>query len=183
MSPALVVLGALLLLLFYGIALFNGLVRLRNLGDNAWSDVDVQLKKRHDLVPNLVETVKGYAKHEKDTFERVVAARQRASSASAVTDRETAESALTRGLQQLFVLAEAYPELKANDGFLRLQTDLSRIEDDIASARRYYNAVVRDFNTKQETFPANLVAGALGFHTRHFFQAGGDERSAPQVKL
>jgi LemA protein len=165
------------------IALFNGLIHLRNTGNSAWSDVDVHLKKRHDLVPNLVETVKGYAKHEKDTLERVVLARNQAASATSTEARRTAEDALTRSLQGLFALAESYPELKANEGFLDLQKDLSRIEDDIANARRYYNAVVRDFNTRQEVFPANVFAGVLGFETRSFFQAEAGERSAPSVVL
>ncbi len=164
-------------------ALFNGLIHLRNTSSNAWSDVDVQLKKRHDLVPNLVETVKGYAKHEKDTLERVVLARNQAVSATSTEARRAAEDALTRSLRGLFALAESYPDLKANEGFLGLQRDLSRIEDDIANARRYYNAVVRDFNTRQEVFPANLLAGILGFETRSFFQAESGERSAPSVEL
>lgn len=183
MSLGPLLLGLLALLVAWAIVLFNGLVRLRNLGNNAWSDVDVHLKKRHDLVPNLVATVKGYAQHEKATFERVVEARNQARSARSPEERSEAESSLTRSLQQLFVLAEAYPQLKANEGFLRLSSDLSRIEDDIANARRYYNAVVRDFNTKQEMFPANLVAGSLGFQTRAFFQAGAEERSVPSVAL
>jgi LemA protein len=165
------------------IALFNGLIHLRNTGNSAWSDVDVHLKKRHDLVPNLVETVKGYAKHEKDTLERVVLARNQAASAASTEARGTAEDALTRSLRGLFALAESYPDLKASEGFLSLQRDLSRIEDDIANARRYYNAVVRDFNTRQEVFPANLLASVLGFESRPFFQAEAGERSAPTVEL
>jgi len=164
-------------------ALFNGLIRLRNTSNNAWSDVEVHLKKRHDLVPNLVETVKGYARHEKETLERVVLARNQAVSATSTAAKSTAENALTQSLRGLFALAEAYPDLKANEGFLSLQRDLSRIEDDIANARRYYNAVVRDFNTKQEVFPANLLAGVLGFETRSFFQAEAGERPAPSVAL
>jgi LemA protein len=177
-----VLLGALALGVWV-VALFNGLIRLRNTSNNAWSDVDVHLKKRHDLVPNLVETVKGYARHEKETLERVVQARNQAASATSTSAKSTAEDALTRSLQGLFAIAEAYPDLKANEGFLGLQRDLSRIEDDIANARRYYNAVVRDFNTKQEVFPANLLAGVLGFETRSFFQAEAGERSAPGVEL
>jgi LemA protein len=177
------VLIAALALGFWVVVLFNGLIRLRNTGNNAWSDVDVHLKKRHDLVPNLVETVKGYARHEKETLERVILARNHAASAASAAARSEAEDALTRSLRGLFAIAEAYPELKANDGFLALQRDLSRIEDDIANARRYYNAVVRDFNTRQEVFPANLLAGVLGFETRSFFQAEAGERPAPSVEL
>jgi LemA protein len=163
--------------------LFNGLIRLRNTGDNAWSDVDVHLKKRHDLVPNLVETVKGYARHERETLERVVRARNQAIDAASTAAKANAETALTESLRGLFALAESYPDLKANEGFLRLQQDLSNIEDDIANARRYYNAVVRDFNTKQEVFPSNLLAGVLGFETRSFFQAESSEREAASVRL
>ncbi len=165
------------------VVLFNGLIRLRNTSDNAWSDVDVHLKKRHDLVPNLVETVKGYARHEQETLERVVRARNQAMDAASTPARATAETALTQSLRGLFALAESYPDLKANEGFLGLQRDLSAIEDDIANARRYYNAVVRDFNTKQEVFPSNLLAGFLGFQTRSFFQADASERDAVSVRL
>ena len=168
---------------FFAVVLFNGLTRLRNLGDNAWSDVDVHLKKRHDLVPNLVETVKGYARHEQETLERVVRARNQAMEASSTSARANAETTLTRSLRGLFALAESYPELKANEGFLGLQRELSRIEDDIANARRYYNAVVRDFNTRQQVFPSNLLAGALGFEPRSFFQAEASERETVSVRL
>ncbi len=178
--------AVLLALLAVGVwvgVLFNGLVRLRNTSDNAWSDVDVHLKKRHDLVPNLVETVKGYARHERETLERVVRARNQAMDAASTAAKANAETALTESLRGLFALAESYPDLKANEGFLRLQQDLSQIEDDIANARRYYNAVVRDFNTKQEVFPSNLLAGVLGFETRSFFQAEASEREAACVRL
>jgi LemA protein len=174
---------AFAVVLLWAVFVFNGLVRLRNASDNAWSDIDVHLKKRHDLVPNLVETVKGYAKHEHETLERVVQARNQAAAASSTADRISAESALSRNLSQLMVLAEAYPDLKANRGFLALQADLTRIENDIANARRYYNAVVRDFNTRQQLFPASLIAGALGFRERTFFEAGADERQAANVRL
>jgi LemA protein len=179
----LVVLLAVLALMAWVVVLFNGLIRLRNTSNNAWSDVDVHLKKRHDLVPNLVETVKGYAAHERETLERVVQARNQAAAATSQAARGEAEGALTQSLRGLFALAEAYPDLKANEGFLSLQSDLSRIEDDIANARRYYNAVVRDFNTKQEVFPANLLAGLLGFEIRSFFQAEVGERQAARVEL
>ncbi len=177
------ILAAVIALALWVVALFNGLIRLRNTSNNAWSDVDVHLKKRHDLVPNLVETVKGYAQHEKETLERVVRARNQAVGAASTAARSEAEDALTQSLRGLFALAEAYPDLKANEGFLSLQRDLSRIEDDIANARRYYNAVVRDFNTRQEVFPANLLAGVLGFETRSFFQADAGEREAASVRL
>jgi LemA protein len=183
-SPALaLVLAAVVLALVWIIALFNGLVRLRNTGDNAWSDVEVHLKKRHDLVPNLVEVVKGYAKHERQTLESVVAARQQAQGATSAEARISAENSLSQNLRRLFVLAEAYPDLKANQSFLELQADLTRIENDIANARRYYNAVVRDFNTRQQLFPANLLAGALGFRARPFFQAEAGERESVRVRV
>jgi LemA protein len=176
-------LAAVVALGIWVILLFNGLTRLRNLGENAWSDVDVHLKKRHDLVPNLVETVKGYARHEQETLERVVRARNQAMEASSTAARATAETNLTQSLRGLFALAESYPELKANEGFLGLQRDLSGIEDDIANARRYYNAVVRDYNTRQQVFPSNLLAGALGFEPRSFFQAAASERETVSVRL
>jgi LemA protein len=181
MSVAILV--AVIALALWVVTLFNGLIRLRNTSNNAWSDVDVHLKKRHELVPNLVETVKGYAHHEKETLERVVRARNQAVGAASTTARSEAEGALTQSLRGLFALAEAYPDLKANEGFLSLQRDLSRIEDDVANARRYYNAVVRDFNTRQEVFPANLLASLLGFETRSFFQAEASEREAASVRL
>jgi LemA protein len=176
-------LTAPLLVGIWVVVLFNGLTRLRNLGNNAWSDVDVHLKKRHDLVPNLVEVVKGYARHEQETLERVIRARNEARDAASTEAKATAETALTRSLSGLLALAESYPELKANQGFLGLQRDLSKIENDIANARRYYNAVVRDFNTRQEIFPSNLLAGILGFETRSFFQAEASEREAVSVRL
>jgi LemA protein len=179
----LLVLVAFGVVLLWAVVVFNGLVRLRNTSDNAWSDIDVYLKKRHDLVPNLVETVKGYARHEKETLERVVEARNEAAAASTTSDRISAENALTRNLTRLMVLAEAYPDLKANRGFLALQSDLTSIENDVANARRYYNAVVRDFNTRQQLFPASLIAGPLGFRERPFFEAGADERQATRVQL
>lgn len=171
------------LAIVWAIATYNGLIRLRNTCDNAWSDVDVQLKKRHDLVPNLVETVKGYARHEKDTLERVIQARNQAVGAPSPDAKISAENLLTGALRQLFALAEAYPDLKANQNFIQLQGDLARIESDIANARRYYNAVVRDFNTRQQMFPANMIAGTLGFGPRVFFEAEEEERKAVQVQF
>jgi LemA protein len=161
---------------------YNGLVRLRQLCDNAWSDIDVQLKRRHDLIPNLVETVKGYAVHERATLEEVVQARNRAMQAQGPAAKGDAEGALAGSLRQLFALAESYPQLRAVDTFTSLQRSLAEIEDQIQNARRYYNAVVRDLNTKIQQVPSNLVAGAFGFHTREFFglDVAGD-RQAPQV--
>jgi LemA protein len=154
MWPVLIIV-ALLVAVFF---LYNGLVRLKVQADSAWSDIDVQLKRRHDLVPNLVETVKGYAGHERGTLEAVVAARSRAMSAQGPAARAEAETMLTGALKSLFALSEAYPQLRATENFGTLQSSLGNIEDAIQNARRYYNAVVRDLNTKILQFPGNLIA-------------------------
>jgi LemA protein len=166
------------------IALYNGLVKLRVRSENAWSDVDVQLKRRHDLIPNLVETVKGYAAHEKDTFENVAKCRSAAASATAPDARVQAENQLTGALQQLFAVAENYPQLRASEQFLSLQQALQQIEEALQNARRYYNAVVRDYNTRVQTFPAVLIAGPMGFQVKHFFEVSTpDERESVPVKF
>jgi len=166
------------------IALYNALVRLRVQADNAWSDIDVQLKRRHDLVPNLVETVKGYAGHERGTLEAVIAARNRAMTAQGPAARAEAEGALTQALRQVFALAEAYPQLRAAESFAQLQTSLAQIEDAVQNARRYYNAVVRDLNTRIAQFPSNLVANAFAFTPREFFELTSEaERQPPQVRF
>ncbi|MDX1648888.1 MAG: LemA family protein [Myxococcota bacterium] len=168
----------------WGVVAYNRLVRLRNASESAWSDIDVQLKRRYELVPNLVETVKGYASHERGTFEAVTEARSRAMSAEGPQAKAEAEGALTRSLRGLFAVAEAYPELRANQNFLSLQEELARLEDAIQNARRYYNAVVRDLNTSCEVFPSNLVAGAFGFSKRDYFELDAEaERSAPRVRF
>ncbi len=173
------VIGALV---FYAVSIYNRLVRLRNSSENAWSDIDVQLKRRHDLVPNLVETVKGYASHEADTFEAVTAARARATSASGTTDVAQAEGMLGNALRGLLAVAEAYPELKANENFISLQGELSNLEDAIQNARRYFNAIVRDLNTACDVFPSNLVAQGFGISKKDYFELDdATERSAPQV--
>ncbi len=152
------------------ISIYNGLVQLRVRADSAWSDIDVQLKRRHDLIPNLVETVKGYAAHEKGTFENIAKYRSAAMQATSPADRAAAEGQLTAALRGLLAVAENYPQLRASEEFTSLQNQLSQTEDNIQNARRYYNAVVRDFNTRVQTFPSNLVAGMLGFKTRQFFE-------------
>ena len=162
---------------------FNKLVRMRNQSRNAWADIDVQLKRRYDLIPNLVETVKGYAAHEKETFEAVVEARNRAMAAQGPAAKGPAEGQLGRALGSLFALAEAYPELRAAENFLQLQETLSEIEEALQNARRYYNAVVRDLNTAIEQFPSNLVAGLFGFTFADFFRIEAAEREAPRVDL
>ena len=181
------VLIALLVLLAIGVVLifiYNGLVQLRVRADASWADIDVQLKRRHDLIPNLVETVKGYAAHEKGTFEEVTKLRSQAMQASSPSDRAQAEGMLTQALKSLFAVAENYPQLRASEQFTQLQSSLSAIEDAIQNARRYYNAVVRDFNTRIAQFPTNLLAGMFGFKPREFFEVGGaDEREPVAVKF
>lgn len=180
----LIILGILVLLVISVVAMYNGLVRLKIQCDNAWADIDVQLKRRYDLIPNLVETVKGYAAHEKDTLEGVITARNRAMTASAPGERAEAENLLSGALKNLFALAEAYPQLRAIESFTSLQNSLSQIEETVQNARRYYNAVVRDLNTKIEQFPTNIVANMLGFKERQFFEVtAAAEREAPKVSF
>jgi LemA protein len=152
------------------IAMYNGLIRLRVRADASWSDIDVQLKRRHDLIPNLVETVKGYAAHEKGTFENIAKYRSAAMSATSPADRAAAEGQLTQALRGLLAVAENYPQLRASEQFTALQGQLSQTEDNIQNARRYYNAVVRDFNTKLQTFPTNVFGSMLGFQPRQYFE-------------
>ncbi len=177
-AVAVLVLVAILVIIMY-----NGLVMLRVRSDSAWADIDVQLKRRHDLIPNLVEAVKGYAGHERTTFERVTEARTRALSAGGPAARAQAEGQLTEALKSLFAIAESYPQLRASENFTQLQTEISQVEDQIQLARRYYNAVVRDLNTRIQQFPSNLVAGTFGFRTREFFEAGAPDRETPEVQF
>lgn len=166
------------------IAMYNGLVKLRVQCDNAWSDIDVQLKRRYDLIPNLVETVKGYAAHEKGTLEGVISARNAAMSAQGPAAKAGAENMLTSALRQVFALSEAYPQLRAVESFTQLQGTLNQLEDSIQNARRYYNAVVRDLNTKIAEFPSNLVANMFNFKPREFFEVSAPaEREAPKVSF
>jgi LemA protein len=165
------------------ISMYNGLVQLRVRADSAWSDIDVQLKRRHDLIPNLVETVKGYATHEKGTFENIAKFRSQAMSATSPADKAVAENQLSGALRGLLAVAEAYPQLKASEEFTQLQSSLSMTEDSLQNARRYYNAVVRDFNTKIQSFPTNLLAGMFGFAQRQFFETTDADREPVQVKF
>ncbi len=183
MIALLIILGIALLILFYGIAIYNKLIKLRNTVKSSWSDIDVQLKKRYDLLPNLVETVKGYAAHEKTTFENVTKARNMAMNASSPVEKAKAENMLTSTLKSLFALAEAYPDLKANTNFLQLQSQLKELEDNIEYARRYYNAVVRDFNITIESFPSNIIAGAFNFKQEEFFELEFPEVERKPVKV
>src|SRR5258708_29527511 len=159
--------GAVLILA----GMYNSLVQLRVRADSAWSDIDVQLKRRHDLIPNLVETVKGYTTHEKGTFENIAKFRSQAMQATTPGDKAQAENQLSGALKSLFAVAENYPELKASEQFTGLQGSLNSIEDNIQNARRYYNAVVRDFNTRAQSFPTNILARMFGFRTPQFFEA------------
>jgi LemA protein len=180
--------GLILLLLLalavLGVLFYNSLARLRLLAANAWADIDVQLKRRHDLVPTLVAAVKGHAGYERKTLEAVVEARNRAVSAGGPAAAGTAERDLAGSVRQLLVLAEAYPDLKAGESYLSLQRSLTEIEDHIQQARRYYNAVVRDFNTRIAQFPANLIAGLFGFRPREYFGLSDEaEQAPPQVDV
>ncbi len=170
---------AVLLLLV--VVLYNRLVVLRNRVDNAWSQIDVQLRRRYDLIPNLVETVKGYAAHERETLEKVVAARQMAIDANSVAEQGQAENMLTSTLRSLFAVSEAYPDLKANQNFMMLQEELSGTESKIAYARQFYNDSVMSFNTAIQSFPANLLAGILGFSQREYFEI--EEAAKEPVKV
>jgi len=174
-----IVLGIVVVIVLWLIAVYNGLIKLRNRTDEAWSDIDVQLKRRYDLIPNLVSTVKGYATYERELLEKVTQARTAAMGAQAPGDKAEAENMLTGALKSLFAVAENYPELKANTNFLELQRELSDTENKIQAARRFYNGNVRDFNTKIQVFPNNLVAGILSFGKRDFFELEGEAEKEP----
>lgn len=178
-------LGILLLLGLWVAVLYNGLVRHRNHVEESWSDIDTELRRRYDLIPNLVETVKGYAAHERDVFERVTAARNAAmANHASLKEQARDENALVGCLRQLFAVSEAYPALKANENFLQLQEELTNTEDRIQRARRFYNANVRDLNNRVLTVPSNLVANMFGFKTREFFEIeDASIRQPPAVKL
>lgn len=178
-----ILLGILAALLVVAVLGYNRLVRLRNEVDTGWANIEVQLERRADLIPNLVEAVKGYAAHERGTFEAVTEARAALVRAGSPHAAAEADDLLSAALGRLFAVAEAYPELRASENFLRLQEDLTDTEDKISAARRYYNATVLRFNTAIQTLPWALVAGALGFRAREFFSAGEDARAVPQVEL
>ena len=172
----LIIIGAVVLM---AIGMYNGLITLRNRCDNAWSQVDVQLRRRYDLIPNLVETVKGYAKHESGVFERVTQARNVAVNAQTVKAQGEADNMLTGALKSLFAVAEAYPDLKANQNFLMLQEELAGTESKVAYARQFYNDVVMKFNLKQQVFPSNILASMFGFKTREYFQIEEEVAKGP----
>ena len=184
-----IIIAVIVVLAIWMIMVYNGLVAMRQRVNQAFSDIDVQTKQRHDLVPNLVETVKGYASHERGTLEAVVQARNAAVTAQGggVAAQAAAENALTGALRQLFALSESYPDLKASQNFQQLQAELSNLENKIAAARRFFNNAVQEYNTGIQQFPAALVAGSLGFTPKEFFDVGAEQRKeleqAPQVKF
>lgn len=180
-SIPLVILIVAVVFVGYVVMAYNGLVTLKNRTEEAWSDIDVQTKRRYDLIPNLVNTVKGYATHESTAFEKVTEARSRAMGAQGAAEKGEAENMLTGALKSIFAIAEAYPDLKANTNFLELQRELSDTENKIQAARRFYNGNVRDLNTKIETFPSNIIAGMFTFAKREFFEA--DETEKEPVKV
>lgn len=187
MTTLYIVLGIIAVLAVLVISLYNGLIRLKNRVDEAWSDIDVQLKRRYDLIPNLINTVKGYAAHERETLENVVKARNIAMAAQNSGDAKAqgeAENALSSTLKSIFALAENYPDLKANQNFLELQRELSDTENKIQASRRFYNGNVRNFNTKIQTFPNNIIAGWLKFSERKYFEIENEEeRENVEVKF
>ena len=178
-----IVLAIAAILIIWFIAVFNGIVSLRNRTKEAWSDIDVQLKRRHDLIPNLVETVKGYAKHEKELFENVTKARSEAMQAKGPQEAGKAENMLTDTLKSLFAVAENYPQLRASENFQKLQDELTDTENKIEAARRFYNGNVRDFNIKIQVFPNSMVAGMTGSKAFELFQVAEGEKATPQVKF
>lgn len=178
-----IIVAVVVLLVIVVVAMYNGLVRDRNRVDNAWSQVDVQLKRRYDLIPNLVETVKGYATHEQQTFERVTQARNAAQAAESPGEQAEAENFLTSALRQLFAVAEDYPELRASENFQGLQEELSETEDRIAVSRQIYNDTVLTYNNKVQQVPTNIVASMFGFDESEFFDAGDEAEEVPSVEF
>lgn len=187
MAPLLVIAVIVLLLIFWVIGIYNNLVRMRNNRENAFANIDVQLKQRHDLVPQLVATVKGYATHEKTLLESVTAARSAAVNATGINDKIAAENQLSAALSGLRVNLEAYPDLKANQNFLQLQGEISDLENKLAATRRFFNSATKEFNNAVQTFPANLLAGMFGFHKEPLFEVNAQERAtldkAPEINF
>ncbi|MCE3076786.1 LemA family protein [Chryseobacterium gwangjuense] len=180
----LIIIGVLAIFLLYAVSIYNRLVKLKNLVQEAWSGIDVMLKKRHDLIPNLVETVKGYATHERETLESVTRARNQAVAAGSVEAKEAAEKNLNQAMMNLFAVAEQYPDLKANANFQQLQAELTSIENDIEKSRRYYNGTARENNTLVESFPSNIVANMYKFEKVSYFELENiADREVPTVKF
>jgi len=178
-----IILGVVVGAIFWVVAVYNGLVTLKNRAKEAWSDIDVQLKRRYDLIPNLVETVKGYATHERELFEKVTQARANAMNAQGVEAKAGAENILSGALKSLFAVSENYPDLKASVNFLELQRELSDTENKVQASRRFYNTNVRDLNIKIESFPANLIANSFGFKQMELFEASGSEKEPVKVNF
>lgn len=183
MNTTMLIIGLVILLGIVVMVYYNKLVRLKNKVEESWSGIDVQLKRRHDLIPNLMESVKGYAGHEKGIFEKLAMARNQAISADTVAGQADAENMITQSLKSLFAVAENYPDLKASENFRQFQQELSTVEDEIQLARRYYNANTRDFNTSVETFPGVLLAGPMNFVKYDYFEIDYAEKAAPKVKF
>jgi LemA protein len=183
MIIVLIVVGLIVLLVVYLIFLYNKLVQMRNRIEGAWAQIDVQLKRRYDLIPNLVETVKGYASHERETLEKVTQARTMAQNAQGPADQAQAENMLTGALKSLFAVSEAYPDLKANQNFLELQEELTSTEDRISYSRQFYNDMVLSYNTKIQQFPAVVIAGAMNFTEREYFEADDESRGNVKVQF
>lgn len=181
MSALSALLPIVILILLYGVFLYNRFVRMQNICDEGWSGISVQLKRRHDLIPNLVECVKGYAKHEQSTLEQIVEKRTLAMNAGTPARKAQAENELTHSLKSLFAISESYPDLKANENFIQLQNSLNIVEDDLQNARRYYNATVRNLNTVVDSFPSNLIARQFGFAKREFFEIDDAEKENVKV--
>ena len=181
---SLIILAAVAIFFFYGISIYNRLVKLKTMVEEAWSSIDVMLKKRHDLIPNLVETVKGYATHERETFESVTRARTAAMNANGIQEKEVAEKNLNQAMMNLNAVAEQYPDLKANTNFLQLQGELTALEGDIEKSRRYYNGTVRENNILVDTFPSNIIANMFKFTKSTFFELDNvAERIVPSIKF
>ena len=184
MTILIIIVAVIVLFLLYGVSIYNRLVKLRNLVQEGWSSIDVMLKKRHDLIPNLVETVKGYATHERETLDSVTRARSQAIGANSVEAKEAAEKNLNQAMMNLFAVAEQYPDLKANTNFQQLQSELTSIKNDIEKSRRYYNGTVRENNTLVESFPSNIIANMYKFEKSAFFELQNiAEREVPSVKF
>lgn len=183
-TPLLMIIAAIAIIILWLVAIYNGLIRCKNRADEAWSDIDVQLKRRYDLIPNLIETVKGYAAHEQGTLEKVINARNQAMQAGGTAEKAKAENELSQTLKSIFALSESYPDLKANQNFGKLQDELSDTENKIQAARRFYNGNVRDFNIKIEIFPNNIIANKLNFKKKELFEIENkEERKNVEVKF
>lgn len=178
-----IIAGAGFLLLLFFMGAYNGFIKLRNHCEEAYATMDAYLKKRWDLIPNLVETVKGYASHEKETLDRVIQARNMAMGSGSISELQKNETALTAGLKSIFALSEAYPDLKANQGFVNLQNQLQTLETDILQSRKYYNAVIKAFNTKRELFPQSLVASLMKLEKKEYFEIDDTERGSVKVSF